>query len=218
MIQHLPERLDFVVFNGDLIQAVRPPWGGSLIAPNCDDQAACIVELLRPIRERSRQFYITSGTGYHNIDVGDYEQQIAKKLHAKYSDHLDLQVENKTINFVHGHTSGFVYRAGAIEREIFFGALAEALKQTPHADVVIRSHIHMFCGTIFDNRLGFFTPGWQLPDSYQSTRAASFYKTMPTLGAFILQVDDGPMPDAIRVVRAPYQYPMPTYRRRVERL
>jgi hypothetical protein len=218
MIANLPKKLDALVFNGDLIQAVRPPWGGLLIAPNCDDQAKCAVELLKPIVQRTKETYFNSGTNYHNIDVGDYEQQIAEALGAEYGDHWDLEVEGKVLNFAHGHMGGFVYRGGMIERETFFGALASEMGQVPKADCIVRSHIHFYIEYRSDNRVGYFTPGWQLPDAYQSTRAASYYKSMPCLGAFLLEITDEAMPDGIRSVRAPFAFAIPKYSQEVRRI
>jgi hypothetical protein len=211
-----PKRFDAVIVNGDVIQGHRDPWSTKLCASNINDQIRAAVQLLTPLRKRTKHMYLTAGTKYHNLDYADAEQLVADKLHAKHLPWLNLRIGGKLINAVHGHTTAFVYRSTNLEREIMFAAQAEVAHQTPRPDILIRSHIHFFITVMFRETLALFTPSWQLPDESLAIRLASFYKPHPILGAVMLEINGRDKSPPAEVI--PLAYDTPQWNNSVEEI
>lgn len=211
LLTSIPRSLDGIIINGDVIQGHRDPWSTKLCATSFNDQIQAATELLTPLAKRTKKIFLTAGTKYHNIEYGDAEQLIARNLHAKHLPWLNLKVGNRLINAVHGHATGFIYRTTMLEREAFFSLLANAAHQTPKANIVIRSHVHFYAEYRSGEMVAFFTPCWQLPDDYLATRAASFYKQHPMLGAILLDLND-------RVDVQPICYDIPAWNSQVQEL
>jgi len=207
MLQRLPERLDAVVVNGDVVQGKRSFWEFRLSLVRLDDQRDHAIAILKPLRERCEKMYITAGTRSHSLDIFDVEREIALALDAKYHYVHNLKLLDKVFNFVHGKSHAYVNKPLPLTREIMFNALMQELKKVPNADVIVRSHIHSFTWVGDERRIALFLPAWQISSEYAATGRASYYGSQSSLGAVLFEVTEDEMPNGVRIWLFRYDYP-----------
>lgn len=218
MISQLPSRIDILVFTGDLIQGHKNPWGLKLTLPRIDDQVNHAEELFRPLAERAKYKYVLAGTRAHSLDIYDAEREIARRIGAKYDFVFNLRVKGKLFNILHGKTQPFVYKGSGLEREILFAALMAEMRKVPKADVVIRGHIHKFVSLCLDKKMGMFLPCWQYASDYAAVKTASWFAHQPDLGAVLLEVEEGDLPDSVKIHRAKFSFDPPKVAMKVEEI
>lgn len=231
-IHHYTER--FVLLDpGDMLQGNRNVWATKLCLPLFDDQVEANLRIKGElVKAGAFDARLCHGTDFHKQEYCDHEMEIARRLRAnhdkddtlkgvssipaRYNDRFNVRILDKVINMVHSHSTVQDYPSVPMDKEIEGSWLKEALKQAPHADVLIRAHIHptTFAASTRDEKQGFFNLCWQLPDSVQSTRKARFYRSYPMLGSVLLEITEEPMPHGVRLI--PFKYPPPSMEMRVE--
>ena len=167
MIRKLPPRF-ILIINGDPIQGHRDILATRLCCPDVIDQAYACAHLLKPLVERSTDIYMTYGTKFHNLAYANAEYVLANEIGADYSYKQDIGVLNKTLNVVHGHSTVQDYPSTPLDKEIIQGTVKAAIKQAPHADIIIRAHVHPDSWSPVKRygKVAFFCPSWMVPDEY----------------------------------------------------
>jgi hypothetical protein len=175
---------DILEVNGDAIEGqARKESGASCWSTDLDDQVACAAQLLKEFR--AKKTYIVEGTGYH-VDAGgkSLEHHLGEKLGAekigsghsnRAADELLLTIGNFNFHFAHHIAVGTGwYKTTPLAREMVFALLTESSKMPlgKKIDVIIRSHVHAFCGVEFTRQRGYITPCWQLQTRYMRKKSA----------------------------------------------
>ena len=211
----LPEKIDVVVVNGDVIQGKRDPWEFRLSLERLDDQRDHAVAILKPLRERCERMYIVMGTRSHSLDIFDVEREIALALNAKYHYVFNIKILGKVFNFVHSRSHAYVYKTTPLSREISYNALMAEFKKVPRADVIVRSHIHSLVSVRIGRKLAVFLPCWQISSEYAATGRASWYGSQPDIGAILFEITEEPMPNGVKLGHI-FDYDYPKIRLKVE--
>jgi hypothetical protein len=181
--------LDVAALNGDLIDGRQPRNGGKqLWAPRRDDQCANAVAIAQTTG--AGRYSLTLGTPYHNGEVENWEQSIAKELGASeaVAEHA-YDVGGVAVNMAHhmGNTKSVPSRLTALSNEQARQLLWADAGQQPRADVIVRSHTHrtMFGGSWGDNWCALSTPALcGLGDDF----GARTYRGLPVHFGFLVLV------------------------------
>lgn len=153
ILEQLPQLLDCVIINGDLIDGKGEKSGGTeLLTTSMNEQCDMAVAVINKIRLYCKpdfKLIITYGTGYHVSNKGeDFEDTIAKRVVAdKIGAHewvdvngvvFDVKHKIGSSGIPHGRFTSLA-KAGLWNK---IWALEEKLQ--PLANVIIRSHVHYF--------------------------------------------------------------------------
>jgi hypothetical protein len=187
---------DILIVNGDAIEGqARKESGVPCWSTNLSDQLNCAKKLVK--MWHAKKIYIIDGTGYHVDAAGTpLENMLAKNLEAEKigpgtsisHDELFLNVGGFTFHFSHHIQVGTGwYRTTPIARELVFALLNESHKYK--VDVIVRSHVHSFCGVEFTRQKGFTTPCWQLQTRYMKKKSA--LGMVPDIGAIRFRIYPG---------------------------
>ena len=184
---------DILLCNGDAIEGqARKESGVGCWSTDLDDQLKCAESLIREFS--ARKIYITDGTGYH-VDAGgkSLESHLGERLGAqkigaagmRSDDELFLKIGNTTFHAAHhiGIGTGW-YKTTPLARELVFALLNESDKH--RTDIILRSHVHYFCGVEFTRQRGYILPCWQLQTRYM--RKKSSFGMVPVLGALRFRI------------------------------
>jgi len=194
------DKPDILFVNGDAIEGqARKESGVPVWSTDLDDQIDCAETLLRMFN--AKKHYIIDGTGYH-VDAGgkSLESYLGKALNAERigskgrqsADELFLKIGAYTFHLSHHIQVGTGwYRTTPLARELVFALLNESHKH--RCDVVVRGHVHTFCGVQFSRQRGFTLPCWQLQTRYMRKKSA--LGMVPDIGAIRFRI----FPDEIRV-------------------
>lgn len=186
---------DILIVAGDAIEGqARRESGVGTWSTELDDQLRCAEGLLRMFD--AKRVFIVDGTGYH-VDAGgrSLEHLLGERMgavkigpHGAYSaDELCLKVFNHRFHVAHHIGAGMGwYRTTPMSREMVFAQLNEHHKYK--ADVLLRGHVHYFCGIEYTTRRGYILPCWQLQTRYMRRRSA--FGMVPDIGALRFHVGE----------------------------
>lgn len=139
-------RPDVLLVNGDCIDGRSEKSGGTeLITCNRDEQVEMAVECIE--RVHAGKVIMTFGTGYHVGEYEDYENQVAEKVGAeKIGAHEWFSINGCIFDAKHFIPfSGVPHTmATAPLRDTIWNRLWALRSEQPLADVVIRSHVHVY--------------------------------------------------------------------------
>jgi len=174
MLARLPKRLDFVIFNGDLVDGLaRKVEGRWRVEPDPDFQVKAALELAQPIARRARAVYVTRGTPYHSGSGSSGDELFAREIgavqdpmgHYAWSWIPALDVGGIRLDIAH-HRSVFMrYEASVGEREIQFDKIVAEIKGSP-SDLIIRSHGHRFFFLNMEGSLFVAVPAFELQTDF----------------------------------------------------
>jgi hypothetical protein len=197
-----------LVHNGDVIDGVHHN-SVTQISHNIEDQTKIALQVLRPVIASSEcyGYYHIRGTEAHIGSSGQYEEAIARQLHARpqivggkrnYARwELWLQFgRGKTlVHFTHhvGQTNSAAYESTAVYKELVeaYNEAGRWADKAPQA--VVRSHRHRQFEIKIATEKGYsfsvVTPGWQLktPFVYKIGLGRS---TTPQIGGYLLRSGD----------------------------
>ncbi len=197
-LEQLPNKIDVLVTNGDLIegQSLKDEGRGlSEIDPGFQVRAA--VQLLKPLAKRCKQIWATRGSQYHVGKGGGREEAIADALGAqsfngwKATPWLRLEIGGLLFDISHRQSVTIAYRSMPMEREIRFALEAAARRGERAPDVIVRSHAHFGYACFEDGkRYAISTPSFKFMDAY-ILGSISPNRAMPwSLGMVLLQILD----------------------------
>lgn len=187
---------DILVCNGDAIEGqARKESGVGCWSTDLDDQLECAALLLKEYN--AKRTYLIDGTGYH-VDAGgkSLEHHLGLALDAekiggykkRSADELFLRVGEVTFHFSHHISVGTGwYKTTPLARELVFALLNESDKH--RVDVIVRSHVHYFCGVEFTRQRGYILPCWQMQTRYM--RKKSSFGMVPVIGAIRFRIING---------------------------
>lgn len=169
----LPPKMDIGVLVGDGVQG--PAKNNStpsytVISYRPSVQCAILKAILKPIRHRFKDFFMVSGTEWHEGELSEWMTQLAADSEidahpypsgALMEDMLFLDHEGIVLDIAHDISYFMIYRGTPLEREINFARIDECLVEGA-PDVIARFHVHTL--GIAQNRhaVAFSGPGWQL--------------------------------------------------------
>lgn len=149
------EKLDFAIFNGDGLHgpATKNDKGVfGLVSRRPSVQADILKAVLKPIRHRFNDFHITAGTEWHEGEYGEALKELAANQFVDATPYpsgqlvenmLFLDWEGVLIDAAHQISYMMIYRGTAIEREMNFSRIDEALVEGA-PDLILRAHTHIF--------------------------------------------------------------------------
>lgn len=152
---------DYAFFPGDLIEGKGERSGGTeLITADREEQCQIAASAIRFISAKKN--YITFGTPYHSGVQEDWETYIAKLVDARIENEGHYDINGLIVAMKHhiGNTSSPVSAVTAMTRAQINQSLWAAHDQQPHANLIIRAHIHR-CYNIGFPPLNF--QGWTCP-------------------------------------------------------
>lgn len=161
-------RLDYAVFNGDLIDGSQKRSGGmELLVNNRHIQSEMAIAVIKKINALKN--VIVRGTPYHVGSEENFEDIIAKQVGANIYDRFIGDIGGKIFDVRHkiGNTSIPQGKATAISRQLLWNRLrgeATGVK----ADIIVRSHVHTSIQVKDRGVLAFTTPALQGRSSYGS--------------------------------------------------
>ena len=216
--------VDAMVINGDAIDGLQQAQTGSeLCLPLLEDQseaAYVTLDMMQRAVGLPRLFTI-QGTEYHDSKAGREMEVISQRLGAeKYSgigvgryckEALDLEIGGAILNFSHGTSvASGLYRATPPDREAVWSALAGKQGKAPKADVVCRSHAHIFVHVEHPSKHALICPCWQLQTRFM--RRHSIYRMLPDIGYVVIEIDTEARSqgnDPIKICKRTYSLPEP---------
>ena len=188
------EKPDILVLNGDIIEGHQEATKGMpTVTTDLGEQMGAALEILEPLVNRVPEIYVTRGTSYHDRSFVGPPETIGRELGAvqvrrkQYSDWvINIDVGGVIANFAHTiSVATGLYRSTPLDREGVWAALAGRHK-VPDADVIVRSHVHIFCHVEHSSRHLIITPCWQYQTEYQINK--SYYRMQPEIGAVMLRI------------------------------
>lgn len=168
MSERLPQRVDLLVVDGDVIQGNRR--ARDIWEPDPVFQARAAAQLLSPLAKRARKVYVLRGTEWHSGEGGQAAELVGEKLGAESDGSsycwpwLHLDIGGIHVDVSHHQSVMTRYRTSSLAREIQFAALIA--EWGGRADVIIRGHSHHFLCMNIEGDVGVSLPGWQLQNVF----------------------------------------------------
>lgn len=190
----LPQKIDAIVINGDLLDGMQPKSkGGPLTLHRIEDQREAAHKVLEEVRNAfpKAEWFFVEGTPYH--EVGEQVQQVARNLLGMAAKDvrrtLTLRVGKAILRFHHETSfSGGFTKAGSLEKELVTSWLSEAMQDWEKVHCEVRAHCHYFCYVGRKDRLAIIAPCWQLQTDFITKNSPT--KNIPDIGCIVLSVDD----------------------------
>lgn len=184
---------DILICNGDAIEGkARKESGVPCWTMVLREQIDCAAALLR--EWKAKDYRIINGTGYHVDGEGEsLEYYLGKELGAtvigpdgeQSAEELFLRIRRFTFHISHHISTGSGwYKTTPLARELVFALLNETSKH--RVDVILRSHVHYFCGVDFRRQRGYTLPCWQLQTRYMTRKSA--LGMVPDIGAIRFRI------------------------------
>lgn len=149
ILRRLPSKLDFALFNGDLIDGGQWKDGGrGLVTTSTKYQRDACKEVIAPLLDRVKKVYVARGTRYH--EDKDEMEEFAEDIGAERGKnglccrpvirirHGDVYLEAR-----HKVSGAWIYTVSALQREHRFDKEA-AERKGYSADLIIGGHNHMY--------------------------------------------------------------------------
>jgi len=200
MLHHLPSKLSYTIVNGDIIDGENPRELGRYVSLRSPyDQARAAKELLFPIRERSTSFFLVKGSPYHEGPAAEAVNWLAESLDAtqwanglRTGTRLWLKMREAgglILNASHHATRGWIYPAAGADRLALLATAAEAEGKLPHADLIVRSHLHLRRVAYAAGKHVILTPAWKLVTPFaERTMEEIRAEWLSDLGAVLVEV------------------------------
>ena len=221
----LPQNLDLLVFNGDVIDGNNPAERARYLTEQDPmAQAAAAAELFRPFVDRARRVVVIGGSKYHVGRGYEYEEHFAALVGADVLDDAGhrvvpwavLEVGGALLDIAHHQSFTSRYRATPMEREIGFALERAARRGEAPPNVIIRSHTHTGFRVFDDGRvISISTPPLKLQDWFAASSRMPNRLTPDNLGMIGVRVLGEPSPYGMgdgRIVIARYLYEHPETR------
>jgi len=188
-----PRQIDFIVVNGDTMDGEQRKSGGATLALHrLSDQREAAYQLLRPWRHAfpKAEWHFVTGTPYHEVRA-EVEQLTVMLFGEKQAVHrnLKLSIGDAVLSFNHEISGTGDLKGNAMEREIVRELTAMAEHGWTASDALVRSHLHTYRLLARQDKLCLITPCWQLQTDFMNRKSTT--AMIPSLGAVILDVDDG---------------------------
>lgn len=169
------------------------------ISHNGSVQEDIAFQVLKPVREKCRKFYLIRGTEAHVGKSATDEERLARRLdavpnelgqHARWD--LWVEVGKGLVHLLHhiGSTSSSAHESSAVNAELRaeYGESAQWGEQPP--DIIVRSHRHRSIRVAIPTRRGeawaIVTPGWQLKTPF-SWKIAGARLAPPQFGGWLIR-------------------------------
>lgn len=155
-------KIDLLIINGDAIDGNGYKSGGTeQITTDREKQCSMAIEIINFIN--ADKIIMTSGTAYHTGEEEDFEEFIAREVHAKFGSHEWVSVNNVVFDIKHkvGSSSIPHGRFTSIARENLWSKLWAERELIPKSQILIRSHIHYFTFQGDGSYLAMSTPALQ---------------------------------------------------------
>lgn len=204
-----------IVVNGDPVQGTSER-DGMLITNKTDIQADAAYEILAPLREVAKKFYMIRGTEWHEGKASESVEQLARRLKSVVDPasgqqtwwELNYNLNGPVAHIAHhvGASSVPWYEATVPLRDTLM-LLAELWRflgtAAPNVRMTIRSHRHR---GIYVQAPGqppihaLVTPGWQLKNAFGYKRASS---TLPQIGYAVVEYGNSVVMGRLRTFPLP---------------
>lgn len=190
--------VDTIINIGDTIEGTnRKQFGADLFTSNLNEQVDITVELQKMIVNKSRDYYLFEGSGYH----GSLDYKIADAVVDKIRpfsksaavvdpvQYFKIKGTELVVYGQHGAGGSLMYHSGKLERDIKAHMLREATGQLPRAKLFINAHFHFYDCVQIMGRVSVQCPCWKVFDANPITlkNPARF---QPDIGAVILLIDE----------------------------
>lgn len=173
MWDELPRKMDIGVLVGDGVQGPAksntvPSYTVINYRPSV--QCAILKAVLKPIRHRFKDFFIVSGTEWHEGELSEWMTQLAcdPEIDAHpypsgglIEDMLFLNHKGILFDIAHDISYFMIYRGTPLEREINFARIDQCLVEGA-PDVIARFHTHNLAITQNRHAAAYSGPGWML--------------------------------------------------------
>jgi hypothetical protein len=192
--------LDALIVNGDLIEGESPSKRDTVeaLSDSFLEQGAAAEEIIGMLTPKvSGPIWIVRGTPYHDGKHFETLESVARNLGAeqwspgRYTGYvLEGTWRGLALNVTHHMTTGAIYRGTLADRSALFSATAEGLGKANHADLIIRSHLHMKYIGKSHGRWIVLTPAWKLITPYAIKKMEFYRATLNSdLGAILIETD-----------------------------
>ncbi len=184
--------------NGDLIDGPNHHGTNSQITNNLEDQIHIAYELLAPVVE-GHKFYFIRGTEAHGGKSCEWEEILAQQLGASPDElgnrtrwEMWLRLEEFLIHFSHhiGGTGSSSYESTAVYKEMVEAFVQAGRWDQKPPNCIVRSHRHRQFETRVGGAEGYcisiVTPGWQLKTPF-SYRNLSGRTSLPQIGGYLIR-------------------------------
>ena len=188
-VKALPD-LDCVILDGDVMEGEHTTLRSAPDAAETSPlkQVDMAVELLAPLRAKTKKLWLVRGTGFHEgkwnealerlgekIDAGTVERQPALGRSAGRRDwRLPLQCRSRR------KVPGAIYSGTLMNRTAWFATMAEGLSKTIPADIIIRAHTHATGKGQFFGKWVLSCRAWKLCNPYAIAKM-EFYRAQALL-------------------------------------
>ena len=207
---------DVLVVNGDALQG-QSIRDGQLVTNRCDIQRRSAYKLLKPIRERARQFFMFRGTPWHEGKASENTSDLAEMLGAEVSPatgeylfweaYIQLPGGDEPVMHITHHigaTKVSWYEATVPLRDTLM-LLSELTrwykKEAPNVRITVRAHRHRCIGVFIAPDMQAWTvPSWQVKTAYAHQKSIV---TLPHIGYILIEWDGKD------IVVKPKMYPVP---------
>lgn len=165
------------------------------------DLAADLLEEVYDGCDKKIDFYVWSGTKYHEMRLGDMnmhrilvDELLKRGIPAKYmyqTSYVELKNKNRTrrLFVAHEAPTALVYPATLMSRDIQWSLQSQATGSTLPVDAIIRAHLHSWLHVDHSGKHAVQLPCWQGQVPYKAT-IKYFFKLQPTLGGAIMLMDE----------------------------
>jgi len=215
ILARLPETLDFVLFDGDLIEGKQPKNEGqdTVLTTTSHQRAAC-KELIKPLTDRANKKYMVAGTRYH--ENPDTMEEFAASIGAECGrdgiycrPSARIKVGDIYIEARHKIGGAWLYMLAMLEREHRVEREA-AEKKGYRADLIIGGHNHKFNLAQGRGWMGVTLPCLELQTAWAEEKQADLW--IPDLGVILLHLYPGAKKEGrlpIFVEPLLYAHPLP---------
>lgn len=196
MLVAIPQRLDFLIVNGDGIHGQnKKEIAIGVCEPNMSYQTEAAHRVLQPFADRASNVFCTAGSGYHVGNGAVWSNELAKKLgaivspdgaHAPYWWHIEI--DGVHVDLAHTQSVMMRYPATSLQREIQFSTMVADLMDIGQADIVVRSHIHRYVVIDVDGRQGISTPAMCLQTPYAKKSKVPNRYLSRHVGALLIKI------------------------------
>jgi len=194
VIACLPDPIDILIFNGDLIDGEAPKDKGwaSMTTRLSTQRAACVV-VNTPLTKKAKKIYATEGTDYHETHEG--AQDLAEDLgaipnttgkawiYARPS--LDLKVGEVYIEARHKLSGAVKYTSRALQNELEEARIA-ALRKGYIPSLIFGGHWHKYYVVEDAEGAAIACPGFELQRWWAKKQRRS--RWMPDIGVVWVRI------------------------------
>lgn len=193
--------LDCLIINGDIIEGESPSKRDAMdaITDNLTAQQQAAEETIGMLVKaaRPKTVWLIRGTPYHEGRHFECIEAVGRAIGAeqwtpgRYTGYvLEGTWRGLSINATHHMTTGAIYMGTLASRTALFSTAAETLGKANHADLIIRSHLHVKNVQKSFGRWVIQTPAWKLVTPY-AIKKMEFNRAvlLSDLGSIVVETD-----------------------------